>query len=388
MKSWAIVVGINTYPPLAQQGLLQGAAADAWDFADWALDQYGGAVREDRLYFWTRPWPMAAQVRKMQNLKKYLGGGPPADEAGLAWPPLWYSVNQGLSAPKRGRAPTALEITATMETIGRKARAKALENDDQETRRVYVFLAGHGIRALTFGRGQETCFLADDYRVLNGNLVGGLIPCESFRKALIQDRFDEAILFTDCCRSQTTRTGLIAQPVSDYDGDPIAPHSIAYAAQDNMLAHETTPPNVRGAFSSALMRGLRTHRTGANSTLHAAPLKQYVLDNIRDFTNSGQTPSMSFHPNDQDGPLIVQGPPAAGAAVGRVLDVSALPAGTQLVLHGGDNKPLPGFAPFVVAGQTLQLPPLSRGLYLIQINDGTGRTTIFQEPSGGVIHVG
>lgn len=385
MKSWAIIVGINTYPPLAKQEPLQGAVADACDFADWALDVHGGAVSKDRLFFWTYPWPAAPQGR----LKDYLDGGPPPGQAGPEWPPKWFNLNLGTATPDQHRAPTAFEITTTIETLGRAARAKALEDDDEETRRVYVFLAGHGIRAKTVDRSEETCFLAGDFRPLNSNLAAGLVPCDSFRRALLNDRFNEAILFTDCCRKQTARSALMAQPVSDYSGQPTEAHSIAYAAQDDMLAHETVGPPVRGAFSSALMRGLRTHRTGAASYLYAAPLKQYVLDNIKDFTDSGQKPNMWFHP-DGDGPLIVQGPPAiAGAPTeGRLIDVSALPAGTQLILNGGDNTPLPGFAPLVVTGPSLLLPPLPRGLYLIQIADGSGRTKMFQEPSVEDVHVG
>lgn len=384
MKSWAIVVGINIYPPLAQQQPLQGAVADACDFADWALDENGGAVERDRLFFWTHPWPPAQQGR----LGNYLNGGPSAGQAVPVWPPLWDNVAHGSSAPQQTRAPSASEIATTIEKVGRAARAAALEHDDQETRRVYVFLAGHGIRAKTFDRGEETCFLAGDFRALSSNLAAGLVPCDSLRRGLLNNRFDEAILFTDCCRQQTARSTLIAQPVSDYDGQPTAPHSIAYAAQDDMLAHETAGPSVRGAFSSALMRGLRTHRIGVTNDLHAAPLKQYVLDNIKEFTDSGQKPSMSFHP-DGDGPLIVRGLPAIGLARrNRIINVSTLPPGTQLILNGGDNMPLPGFEPFIVAGPTLQLPPLPRGLYLIQIADGSGRTKMFQEPGVEDIHVG
>ena len=44
IKSWALVVGINHYPERAGQTPLQGAVADAVDFADWALSDNGGAV--------------------------------------------------------------------------------------------------------------------------------------------------------------------------------------------------------------------------------------------------------------------------------------------------------------------------------------------------------
>ncbi|TIU88542.1 MAG: hypothetical protein E5W03_06030 [Mesorhizobium sp.] len=264
-----------------------------------------------------------------------------------------------------------------------------MEHGDTSTSRVYVFLAGHGIRAKTVDRSEETCFIAGDFRPIKSNLAAGLVPCDSFRRALLNDRFHEAILFTDCCRTQTARSALMAQPVSDYSGQPIAPHSIAYAAQDDMLAHETAQPPFRGAFSSALMRGLRTHRTGASSDLYAATLKQYVLDNIKDFTDTGQKPNMWFHP-DGDGPLIVRGAPAVGGPIPtvRLIDVSALPNGTQLILNGGGNTPLPGIPPFVVAGPTIETPPLAPGLYSIDVNDGSGRYTMFKHPSAEPVDVG
>lgn len=383
MKSWAIVVGINEYPPLARQGALQGAVADACDFADWVLDPAGGNVLPDRLFFWTYPWPSAPQGR----LESYLAGGPPAGSP--LWPPRWFNVELGSACPDQSRAPKALEITTTIEDLGKILRTQAVENPDNETWRVYVFLAGHGMRVKTFDRNEETCFLAGDFRAISGNLVAGLVPCDSFRRALLNKRFNEAILFTDCCRNHTARSSLIAQPVSDYSGQPTEPHSIAYAAQEDSLAHETTTAPIRGAFSSTLMRGLRTHRIGAASELYAAPLKQYVLDNIKDFTASGQKPTMWFQP-DGDGPLIVSGVPMGPGPLltTRTIDVSALPAGTQLTLFGGDNTPLAGVKPFVVAGPTLETPPLVAGLYSIAVNDGSGRFAMFRHPNLETVRVG
>ncbi|MGQ0582098.1 MAG: caspase family protein [Reyranella sp.] len=376
MGSWAIVVGINEYPPLAKQTALQGAVADACDFADWALEPAGGNVAPQNLFFWTHPWPAVSQGR----LQAYIAGGLPQ----------WHNVDLGSAEPDRTRAPHAREITTTIESLGRTMSAQAMEDGDTETRRVYVFLAGHGIRAKTFDRSEETCFLAGDFRPINSNLAAGLIPCDSFRRALLHNRFNEAILFTDCCRKQTARSALRATPVSDYsDQQPTSPHSIAYAAQDDMPAYETLQPPVRGAFSSALMRGLRNHRIGALSDLYAAPLKQYVLENIKHFTDTDQKPNMWFHP-DGDGPLIVRGPPAVAGPIStvRIIDVSALPNGTQLILNDGSDMPIPGIPPLVVVGPTIETPPLARGLYSIQVDDGSGRYTIFRHPSAEPVHVG
>lgn len=375
MQTWAIVVGINVYPDRAKQNPLHGAVADACDFADWALDPHGGNVRPDRLHFWTYPWADAPG----DWLADYLAGAPPS----------WEIDDVGVAAPVHTRPPKAFEITSTIEGVGRAERGRAKEDGDTETRRVYVFLAGHGIRAKTDDRTDETCYLAGDFRPLNSNLAAGLVPCDSFRRALLNGRFDEAIVFTDCCRSQTARLTLQAQQVSDYSGVPTEPYSLAFAAQDNMPAYETTDAPIRGAFSSALMRGLRTHRIGAAAELHAAPLRQYVLDNIKDFTASGQTPNILFAP-DPNGPLIVTGGFAtlAEPPPGRKIDVSALPIGTRLVLNGGDNKPVAGKGPFVVAGETLDLPSLEPGLYLIETDDGSGRNAMFRHPSLEPVHVG
>src|SRR4051812_45432964 len=105
MTSWAIVVGINQYPPLAKQPPLQGAVADACDFADWALAKDGGGVAPENLFFWTYPWPTAP----LGQLKAYLEGELPP----------WYNVKDGAAPPDSTRAPDAFEITTTIETLGR-----------------------------------------------------------------------------------------------------------------------------------------------------------------------------------------------------------------------------------------------------------------------------
>lgn len=369
MVNWAIVVGINDYPARAQQNPLHGAVADACDFADWTLDPAGGNVAPERLFFWTHPWPALPSG----CLNDYLAGPLPN----------WYHDQLGLVPPDQARPPKAIEITTTIEDAGRAAYGNDFGNDNAK-RRVFVFLAGHGIRAKTSDRNEETCFLAGDFAPPRGNLTPGLIPCDSFRRALLHKRFDEAIMFTDCCRSTTARSSLTAQQVSDFDGEPILPWSIAFAAQDGEPAYETATAPIRGAFSSALMRGLRTHRPGPIGELHAVPLRQYVQISIEQFTNSGQLPNLICRP-DPHGPLIVPG--GGTISSGPLLDVSGLAVGTELILKGGNLQPVPGVAPFTVSGPRLALPLLPVGLYVVEIADGSGREKIFVQPSQGVVSV-
>ncbi|MGU0933424.1 caspase family protein [Pseudomonas aeruginosa] len=326
----------------------------------------------ERLFFWTYPWPAALPPGLLSN---YLSGNPPE----------WFSHDSGWQLPEQIRPPKAMEITTTIEQVGRTAYEEAFVENDEDPRRIYVFLAGHGIRAQTFDRNEETCFLAGDFFPISSNLAAGLVPCESFRKALLNDRFNEAILFTDCCRSEIARLTLKAQPVSDYSSDlisPVATWGMAFAAQEGKPAYETLTPPVRGAFSSALMQGLRTHRPGLAGELHAAQLRDFVTTNIGNFTSSDQIPNLLYRP-DPDGPLIVQGhlDGGGGDPNGPTLDVSALDIGTRLILNGGDNKPVPGLVPLTVTGPELQLPPLAPGLYLIAIDDGSGRHTMFVQPT-------
>jgi hypothetical protein len=372
MKTWALVVGINTYPESAHQRPLRGAVADACDFADWVLDPEGGNVSPDRLYFWTHPWSDRAHPNQ-PFLQNYLIGASPSWHGGVQ-PPLM-------------RAPTAREIATTIEAEGTRAHASRIENDDDERLRVYVYLAGHGIQAPTYDRNEETCFVAGDFQLVSSDLVMGLVPCDSFRRALLNQRFDEVLLFTDCCRSPNPRTSIVAQPVSNYSGDPNLPYGLAFAAQKYQLAYETSPPNARGAFSSALMMGLRQHRLGMAAELHMEPLRQYVMQNIGLFTSSGQLPHVRYEPDPQ-GPLIVKGfPPGGGPTSGPIVDVRSLLPGTRITILGGNNMPLPDQLPLVVAGDTVQLPPLLPGLYLLQVQGAAANDVMFKHPSPEAIHV-
>ena len=105
MQSWAIIVGINEYPPTAGLRVLHGAVADAVDFADWALDPRGGAVDPAHLFLWTSSAPMsvtAAMTAYLAAPTAYGRGECPTSIAlqGLV---IWYSL--WLRVPVRRLAP-------------------------------------------------------------------------------------------------------------------------------------------------------------------------------------------------------------------------------------------------------------------------------------------
>ena len=376
MTSWAIVVGINQYPAYSGQQPLAGAVADACDFADWALDPAGGDVAPDRLFFWTHPWPAAPAGR----LQAFLAGRQAH----------WHNEDLDWAPPDVTRQPKASEIVKTIERTGRAAWNHAIDTGEEETRRVYVFLAGHGLRATIYGGlSEETCFVARDFRPDVGNIAPGLVPCESLRRALFNNRFDEVLMFLDCCRLETTRLAMKAQPISDDSGDPVGrPFGIAFAAQDGEPAFETVSAPIRGAFTKTLMSGLRSCRDDSDALL-VEGLRQYVYDNIGDNTAQKQLPNFLYKP-DPSGPVIVSGPSSAGPPQfpnGPQVHTDRLPAGSRLILQDGDNRPVPGVAPLLAQAAPIQLPPLAPGLYQLEIEADPPRHFLFKQPSPSPIHV-
>ncbi len=378
MRSFAIIVGINAYPSPTGQEPLAGAVADACDFAEWALDPAGGNVAPADLFFWTYPWAEPTPGR----LRDYLNGNPPT----------WDHEIFDRAPPDQTRPPVAREIVYTIERAGRES----LPNPGQaaDPRRAYVFLAGHGLRAIPYGAlTEETCFLAADFRPMSSNLAAGLVACESLRWSLLNRRFDDAIFFLDCCRLKTSKLTMKAVPLADQAGDKVLPFAMAFAAQDNEPAFETTTEPIRGAFSATLMAGLRSCREGDEPALTTARLREYVITNISTHTTTGQRPNVFFRPDDDHGPVIVKGgiapAPAAAAQLqpGPLAILDALLAGTQVVLKDGQGNPVAGF-PLLEAGHgPIALPPLPDGLYSLEVVDDRSRFEMFRHPGKEVVRV-
>lgn len=377
MESWAIIVGINRYPDHTGQPELKGAVADACDFADWALDPAGGNVAPQRLFFWTHPWPADAEGRLSAYLASPL--------------PQWDHDEDDWAPPETERAPRAQQIVLTAERTGRKAYEDAYENGDQARRRIYVFLAGHGLRAAEVGDSNiQTCFVARNFRPRSSHTADGLIGCESFRKSLLNNRFDEVVMFLDCCRVDGTLLARSAIPICDrrnYRGDGI--WSTGYASRDNTLAFETEHPPVRGVFSKTLLEGLRGHRDGSTNSLNAEQLNRYVLDNICFHTHRQQFPQFFYMPTDN--PLVLVNGVATVApkfAPGPAVHLDRLPPGTRVFLRDGRSAFVPGIGPLVAGNGPIQLPPLPDGLYSLEVVDNTDLHATFRQPRDKVVYVG
>lgn len=378
MKTWAIVVGINEYPPAANQRLLKGAVADACDFAEWALEPEGGNVAPDRLLFWVYPWAGLPTTGLLHNyLQQQL----------LA---KWDDIDLGWSEPDQNRAPKAEHIIRTVEIIGRNAYKAARDSGDNEHRRILVFLAGHGVRTTANGdTTQQTCFVTRDFRPADGTATGGLVPCLSLRRSLRNRRFDEVLFFLDCCREDLPYTNVRAFQCCDLHNDREEPGwSVGHAAQDQKRAYETENSPYRGAFSKTLMEGLRKHRDPATNALTVSSLDQYVTANICKATNKDQHPYFDFLPKDEPITIVTGGAVVDGNATpGPMVHLHDVPIGTRLILLDGFGNLVTGVPPLVVTGPTLTLPLLPESLYEIRIEGDPERYTIFKHPKQREIHV-
>lgn len=378
MQTWAIVVGINKYPSRTGQKPLLGAVADACDFAEWALDPAGGNVAPDRLLFWTYPWP--EETKGLLNT--YLDGAPPE----------WYSSDGDnvRASPNRLRAPKAEEIVRTAEHAGNSVRDATFVDPGAERSRVMVFLAGHGLRAAVYGEDtKQTCFLAGDFRAEGSNLASGLVPCESLRRSLRNERFDEVLVFLDCCRTDPSTMSLKAQPLSDLTTDQqLQGWSVGHAAHEQGRAYETDNPPARGAFTKTLMDGLRGWRNPATQVLNVEQLEAYVSANIGVCTKLEQKPYFDFLPRDT--PLVlVQGPPTIvlPLPVGPIVYLDALEEGKSLELLGENNTVIWTGGPYATGSPPVQIPPLTPAIYGLRVVGEPAREILFRHPGKDVLHV-
>lgn len=379
MRSWAIVVGIDTYPGLSGQNPLQGAVADACDFAEWALDPQGGGVAHDDLYFWTRPWPQG----QAGELGTYLANPLPQ----------WFNRDAEpdmTAAPDQTRGPRAEEIVLTAQVIGDRLRDAAYE-PGAEPGRVFVFLAGHGLRTSVDGDNKiQTCFIAEDFRPAAGNKAAGLVPCDSFRRSLRNRRFEEVLLFLDCCRSDPQSLPIRAMPICDLTDDREATGwSIGHAAEDSGKAYETAGPQPRGAFTKTLTDGLRGWRDPSTQSLNVEQLDFFVRGNIASVTDSGQSPYFDFLPRNAP-LLVVTGVPTLALAVklGPLVRLDRLVGGESLELLFNGSQPVWQGGPYAAGSPPVQLPPLASGIYALRVVGDSNRERLFRQPTKAEIDVG
>ena len=373
MKSWAIIVGINEYHPDAGQPQLNGAVADAADFADWALHDHGGGVPPERLYFWTHPAPANPSPALAQYLRS---------------PTRWWDLSNPAGTPNFDQPPVVANVTETALRAGKKAAAAARESGDGEERRCYVFFAGHGVQTNTTGATAEvqTCFVLGDFRP-DTSTVMGLIPCEDFRRALLGGGFDQVFMFLDCCRVAMTRLNMPAPTIGSANTlfPPSPLWAVGNAAQKNKIAFETVAAPIRGAFSKTLLQGLRTLRDPQSEELTLENLKIYVRENIAANAPNEQRPLFIGEPSDPP-PVVLKGPPIPLPEVVAPIRVNFGTVAPGTIVRLIDEKGVLAAPPLVAGPGVAEVPAVAGRFYSLDLAEPLS-SKAFRHPGPGATDV-
>lgn len=220
---YALVIGINHYRSL---DALDGAHRDAGQFAEWLKSPGGGDLPEENVgIFLSTPSP---------------------------WSPGLEEIVDWIIALVEEKSP------ALDERIGR---------------RLYLFMAGHGI-----GPGvEEAGLLTPTTSALAVKYVAGSRFADFFRSAAL---FEEVLLFMDCCRDHDWELPAPYMPLKS-KVDPAAAHKVrtlyAYATGFGRKAREREiEGEVGGIFTHALLEGLRCSGAGPDGRITATSLKRYI----------------------------------------------------------------------------------------------------------------
>lgn len=299
MANFAVIVALDGYGGIPGLKDLEGAVADAEDFAEWALHPEGGGVEPHDLHIWTYPEVTPAQDHPL--LRQALNAAPD-------WP--------GPVQPDFKAAPDSVAIIDGIEGLARKAAASGPDA------RLFVFFAGHGVRidTLSYNRDFQTCLVAGNHRP--GTTLG-LVPIDDIRRYLERLGPPVSLLFQDCCRTDMVGIQdqiLLHLNLLQAQRDDIQ-WVVGNAARSGRIANEI-PFNgqKRGAFTKVLVQALRQFRPPGGLT--ASALRGFVSRGVSIVVAPKRQQSEIRMRFEEDDCVIVDGP-----AIGPVPVIAIVPNG-------------------------------------------------------------
>jgi caspase domain-containing protein len=324
---YGLVVGINDYgePP----GALGGAKQDAQDFLDWLKSSSGGNVPEKN-------------VDPFVTLSDADGTEPT------------YSTLLRLLAKIRKRAPGS--------------------NKKRIGRRLYIFLAGHGISPAAD---------LDETGLVTVEAEDQLMPClpgkQSADGFVLTGRFDEVLLFMDCCRvtdllQKQNVIPLIEKP------DPNAAAKVkrfyVYAAAFGKPAREVTDNGVtRGIFSRVLIEALKGAASpDSHGRLTTTQLRAYLEREMKNVVINGEEQVPKFPSTDEI--VLVNGLIPQRVTINVTF---SRPADHIAVLDGGNSLAPVTPDDLVVTATGARFSVQSDRTYLLVARSATGQSIGFKE---------
>jgi uncharacterized caspase-like protein len=259
-NDYAVVVGIDRYPWI---GNLKGAENDARAVVEWLEDPAGGDVPEGHI--------------QAICSSDYDG----QDEAQLY-------------------RPTPADVYRPFERLLERSR----EREDGRTedgrplgRRLYIFMAGHGVSAEPI---ETTLLTANASSESMGHGVCGTTVAGHFVK---KGLFEEVVLLMDCCRNDLAfQQTLPWRYIEGVTSTTTFVYGFATADRDHGAREQEVDGVVRGVFTVALLRALRS---GSQSS---KTIEDVVAAGMREILELQEAQSPYFIP----GPRVVHfGTPAS-----------------------------------------------------------------------------
>lgn len=316
LKDFALVVGINTYADKKFLEPLGGPKNDVQRFLEWLQSQPGG-----------------------DDITRYVLE---SDDVG--------------ETPKTGDIVDAIK----------KLLAFSPGGDERIGRRLYIFLAGHGVGPDLDDAGLLTAEATEDAPTY----VEGRRYANLFRG---RAAFEEVVLIMDCCRDYD---GELPEPYFPFKKkvDAGGAHKVkrfyAYATGFGRAAREKDfgqeGKDISGIFSRVLVEGLKGRAVDGEGRITGASLERYVKKQLKKHLPKGveQTADIRSDPDL----VFADGLPPATV---DVTVEATIPHATLAVLYGNGFKPVQTAPQAIGAGKyTIQLP--IGKTYVFRILDAAG----------------
>lgn len=313
-EDYALIVGINKYADEYFLKTLNGPKNDVQRFIDWLKSPTGGNVPE-------------GNVLPYRHVSDELG-----------------------QTPKSG------EIIETIKKLLKLSK----DDKDEEVRigrRLYIFLAGHGVCSDLDNAGLLTAEATED----SPAYVDGRRCANLFRGRAV---FDEVVLIMDCCRDFDGELPDSLFPFKkkiDTGGAHKVKRFYAYATGFGRDAREKEfDKEVSGIFSHVLIEGLKGGAVDGEGRITGPSLERYVKKQMKNHLPPGteQTADISC---DSDLVFADGFPPATA----DVTIETTVPYHSLAIFYGDGFKPV-------------QLVPQDLGGGKFQIQLRIGKTYVFQ----------
>ena len=273
-NDYAVIVGINRYR--SEDGIepLKGAVNDAKLFREWIVDPNGGGLDPD---------PKSERVV------------------------LITSPEDGPLAPNRD----------TIEDQIQTFYQKAASGMRPVGRRLYLFMAGHGVNPIE-GPGDDCSLIAANSFINSLRVLTGRVTAQRILK---QPMFQEVVLFMACCRDVDGSASFSGLPMP---GDPLPDskylHGLAVKwakrAVERELPHPTDPtkaPLWQSVFSHALLKGLTT-AFDDQGNITSLSLRNFVKLQVQSLLPPNDNRPPQFFMDEDLPPIVFKSRPAMAAA--------------------------------------------------------------------------